>query len=47
LPLALAGVAESLFGLRPVLVTLALMAIVGGILTGYLAGSSPLISEKT
>ena len=36
LPLALAGVAESLFGLQPVLLSLAFMAIAGGVLTGFL-----------
>lgn len=36
LPLALAGVAESLFGLRPVFLTLAATAIAGGILTWYI-----------
>ncbi|MEB3174018.1 MAG: MFS transporter [Cyanobacteriota bacterium] len=46
LPLALAGVAESLFGLRPVLFALALMAVVGGVLTGYLSGSAPLHSGR-
>jgi len=33
LPLAVAGIAETRFGLRPVLVSLALMAIAGGLLT--------------
>ena len=37
LPLALAGVAESLFGLRPVFFGLAAMAIAGGILTWYIS----------
>jgi predicted MFS family arabinose efflux permease len=37
LPLALAGVAESLFGLRPVMLFLAAMAIAGGILTWYIS----------
>lgn len=36
LPLALAGVAESLFGLRPVLFVLATAAIAGGILSWYI-----------
>lgn len=36
LPLALAGVAETLFGLTPVLLTLAALAIAGGILTWLL-----------
>ncbi|MFN9173199.1 MAG: MFS transporter [Synechocystis sp.] len=36
LPLALAGVAESLLGLRPVLLILAAAAIAGGILTWYI-----------
>ncbi len=36
LPLALAGVAESLFGLQPVLLSLAVMAIAGGVLTWYI-----------
>jgi MFS family permease len=33
LPLALAGVAETLFGLQPVLLSLAILAIIGGFLT--------------
>ncbi len=37
LPLALAGVAESLFGLRPVFFGLAAMAIAGGLLTWYIS----------
>lgn len=36
LPLALAGIAETIFGLRPVLLSLALLAIAGGILTWYI-----------
>ncbi|MEB3311754.1 MAG: MFS transporter [Snowella sp.] len=39
LPLALAGVAESLFGLRPVLLSLSVMAIAGGILTWWITRS--------
>ncbi|MGK7874595.1 MAG: MFS transporter [Xenococcaceae cyanobacterium] len=35
LPLALAGVAETLFGLKPVFLALAALAIAGGILTWY------------
>jgi predicted MFS family arabinose efflux permease len=35
LPLAVAGVAETQFGLRPVLLSLAVMAIVGGAFTWY------------
>jgi len=37
LPLALAGVAEALFGLKSVLLTLAVLAIVGGGLTWYIS----------
>ena len=44
LPLALAGVAESLFGLRPVLLSLAVMAIAGGILTWFIT-RTPLSSK--
>ncbi len=44
LPLALAGVAESLFGLQPVLLSLATMAIAGGILTWFIA-RSPLTNK--
>ena len=36
LPLALAGIAETIFGLRPVLLTLAVLAIAGGVLTWYI-----------
>ncbi len=36
LPLALAGIAETIFGLRPVLFFLAVMAIAGGLLTQYI-----------
>ncbi|MGL5034657.1 MAG: MFS transporter [Microcystaceae cyanobacterium] len=38
LPLALAGVAESLFGLTPVLLSLSAMAIAGGLVTWYISG---------
>ena len=41
LPLALAGVAESLFGLRPVLLVLATAAIAGGLLSWYINQTSP------
>jgi predicted MFS family arabinose efflux permease len=44
LPLALAGVAESLFGLQPVLLSLAAMAIAGGILTWFI-NPSPVTSK--
>ena len=37
LPLALAGVAESLLGLRPVFLALAGLAIAGGVLTWYIS----------
>lgn len=37
LPLALAGIAETLFGLRSVLLSLAVLAIAGGLLTWYIA----------
>lgn len=40
LPLALAGVAESLFGLRPVLLSLSVMAIAGGLLTWWITRSA-------
>lgn len=40
LPLALAGVAESLFGLRPVLLVLATAAIAGGLLSWYINQTS-------
>ena len=36
LPLALAGITETLFGLSPVLLALALMALVGGLLTNWI-----------
>ena len=44
LPLALAGVAETLFGLQLVLLTLAGLAVVGGCLTLVLAGKAKLQS---
>ena len=37
LPLALAGVAETFFGLVPVLLSLAVLAIAGGVLTWYIS----------
>lgn len=36
LPLALAGIAETLFGLQPVLLSLAMLSISGGLLTYYI-----------
>ena len=36
LPLALAGIAETLFGLQPVLLSLGVMAVLGGVLTGLM-----------
>lgn len=36
LPLALAGIAETLFGLKPVLLSLSVLAIIGGMLTRYM-----------
>jgi predicted MFS family arabinose efflux permease len=36
LPLGLAGIAETFFGLKLVLLTLALLAILGGILTWFI-----------
>ncbi|MEY2983664.1 MAG: hypothetical protein RLZZ568_281 [Cyanobacteriota bacterium] len=45
LPLALAGVAESLFGLRPVFFALAATAIAGGILTWYINNLPPSIKS--
>jgi len=45
LPLALAGVAESLFGLRPVLLVLATAAIAGGILTWYINRAPQLVKS--
>ncbi|WLT37863.1 hypothetical protein NON20_19665 [Synechocystis sp. B12] len=44
LPLALAGVAESLFGLTPVLLFLAAAAIAGGILSWYINENSPSVA---
>jgi predicted MFS family arabinose efflux permease len=37
LPLAVAGIAETLFGLKPVLLALATLAAVGGVLTWYIS----------
>ncbi|WP_013322286.1 MFS transporter [Gloeothece verrucosa] len=39
LPLALAGIAETLIGLQPVLIALAVLALVGGVLTWYISRS--------
>jgi predicted MFS family arabinose efflux permease len=36
LPLALAGIAETFFGLKSVLLTLAFLAVIGGILTWFI-----------
>jgi predicted MFS family arabinose efflux permease len=41
LPLALAGLAETLFGLQPVLLALAALALAGGTLTWYITFASP------
>lgn len=40
LPLALAGIAETLIGLQPVLIALAVLALVGGVLTWYISSSN-------
>jgi hypothetical protein len=39
LPLALAGFAETLLGLQPVLISLAALAIAGGVLNWYISGT--------
>jgi predicted MFS family arabinose efflux permease len=39
LPLAVAGIAETQFGLRPVLLALAVMAVIGGGFTWYVSGN--------
>jgi predicted MFS family arabinose efflux permease len=41
LPLALAGIAETLFGLRSVLIALAVLPILGGLLTYFLTPAQP------
>jgi sugar phosphate permease len=41
LPLALAGIAETLVGLKPVLLALAALAVAGGILTGNIGKNRP------
>ncbi|MBE9194389.1 MFS transporter [Synechocystis sp. LEGE 06083] len=46
LPLALAGVAESLFGLTPVLLFLAAAAIAGGVLSWYINENSPPVAPR-
>ena len=46
LPLALAGVAETFFGLKAVLLALAVAAIAGGILTWYICRTSSKTSSK-
>ncbi|MBW4650848.1 MAG: MFS transporter [Kastovskya adunca ATA6-11-RM4] len=46
LPLALAGVAETLLGLKAVLLGLAALAIAGGFLTWYISGTGSTVSTK-
>jgi MFS family permease len=45
LPLALAGIAETIFGIQAVFLGLALLAVVGGALTGAISRTQP--TEKT
>ena len=47
LPLALAGVAETFLGLRAVFVSLALLAIAGGLLTWYISRTGSTQSAHT
>jgi MFS family permease len=46
LPLAVAGIAETQFGLRPVLLSLAVLAVIGGAFTWYLSHKRPILSTK-
>jgi MFS family permease len=46
LPLALAGVAETLVGLQPVFLSLAAVAIAGGVLNWYISGTGSAMSTK-
>jgi sugar phosphate permease len=45
-PLAVAGIAETQFGLRSVLWSLAVMAVIGGVFTGYVSRNSLVDSAK-
>jgi predicted MFS family arabinose efflux permease len=46
LPLALAGVAETIFGLKSVFFGLAALAIAGGVLNWYISGTGSTMSTK-
>ncbi|MGC1245665.1 MAG: MFS transporter [Spirulinaceae cyanobacterium] len=46
LPLALAGVAETIFGLQPVFLSLAILALTGGLLTWYISGKGSVQSTE-
>jgi MFS family permease len=46
LPLALAGVAETILGLKSVLFGLAVLAIAGGVLNWYISGTGSTVSSK-
>lgn len=46
LPLAVAGVAETQFGLRPVLLSLAALAVLGGAFTWYISRDTPRAPAK-
>ncbi|WP_404784758.1 MFS transporter [Altericista sp. CCNU0014] len=47
LPLALAGVAETFFGLQWVLLSLAALVVTGGLLTWYISGTAELTSRES
>lgn len=47
LPLALAGIAETWLGLRPVFVSLSIIAIAGGFLNWYISGTGSAMSTPT
>jgi MFS family permease len=47
LPLALAGVAETFFGLQWVLLSLAILVVTGGLLTWYISGTTELAERES
>jgi predicted MFS family arabinose efflux permease len=47
LPLALAGVAETFFGLQWVLLSLAFLVVTGGLLTWYISGTAEIAERES
>ena len=47
LPLALAGVAETFFGLQWVLLSLAILIVTGGLLTWYISGTAEIAERES